>query len=117
LTQEAPGVIHLCLARGLCDVEQSLSSGQKSLGTFQLVVVSLERLPRFQVLFLGDVRRRWREERMSLETPLFQRFLLPLAIYTPIRYLWSYHEPPPYGIKDDRIRNMIAAEAELTLRK
>ena len=40
---------------------------------------------------------------------LRQRFLLPLAIYTPIRYLWSYHEPPPYGIKDDRIRNMIAA--------
>lgn len=40
---------------------------------------------------------------------LRQRFLLPLAIYTPLRYFWSYHEPPPYGIKDDRIRNMIAA--------
>jgi carboxylesterase len=40
---------------------------------------------------------------------LRQRYLLPLAIYTPLRYFWSYHEPPPYGIKDDRIRNMIAA--------
>lgn len=40
---------------------------------------------------------------------LRQRFLLPLAIYTPIRYFWSYHEPAPYGIKDDRIRNVIAA--------
>ena len=40
---------------------------------------------------------------------LRQRFLLPLAIYSPLRYFWSYHEPPPYGIKDDRIRNMIAA--------
>ena len=40
---------------------------------------------------------------------LRQRFLLPLAIYSPLRYFWSYHEPPPYGIKDERIRNMIAA--------
>lgn len=40
---------------------------------------------------------------------LRQRFLLPLAIYTPIRFFWSYHEPAPYGIKDDRMRNVIAA--------
>jgi carboxylesterase len=40
---------------------------------------------------------------------LRQRFLLPLAIYSPLRYFWSYHEPAPYGIKDDRIRNVIAA--------
>jgi carboxylesterase len=40
---------------------------------------------------------------------LRQRFLLPLAIYSPLRFLWSYHEPPPYGIKDDRIRTMIDA--------
>ncbi len=41
--------------------------------------------------------------------PLRQRFLLPLVIYSPLRYFLSYHEPAPYGIKDDRIRNVIAA--------
>jgi carboxylesterase len=40
--------------------------------------------------------------------PLRQRYLLPLLVYSPLRYFMSYHEPPPYGIKDDRIRNMIA---------
>src|SRR5437588_9659325 len=34
---------------------------------------------------------------------LRQRFLLPLVIYSPLRYFLSYHEPSPYGIKDDRI--------------
>jgi carboxylesterase len=38
-----------------------------------------------------------------------QRYLLPLALHSPLRYFWSYHEPPPYGIKDERIRNIIAA--------
>jgi carboxylesterase len=38
-----------------------------------------------------------------------QRFLLPIALYTPIRYLYSWHEPAPYGIKDDRLRNIISA--------
>jgi carboxylesterase len=37
-----------------------------------------------------------------------QRFLLPLVIYSPLRHLLSYHEPAPYGIKDERIRNLIA---------
>ena len=41
--------------------------------------------------------------------PLRQRFLLPLVIYSPLRFFLSYHEPSPYGIKDDRIRNMIGA--------
>ncbi|MBV8545278.1 MAG: alpha/beta fold hydrolase [Acidobacteria bacterium] len=40
---------------------------------------------------------------------LRERFLLPLAMYSPLRFLWSYHEPSPYGIKDDRIRAMIDA--------
>jgi carboxylesterase len=40
---------------------------------------------------------------------LRQRFLLPICIYSPLRYFLSYHEPAPYGIKDERIRNMIAA--------
>lgn len=39
---------------------------------------------------------------------LRQRFLLPLVIHTPLRYFVSYREPPPYGIKDERIRNLIA---------
>jgi carboxylesterase len=38
-----------------------------------------------------------------------QRYLLPLALHSPLRYFWSYHEPSPYGIKDERIRNIIAA--------
>ncbi len=39
---------------------------------------------------------------------LRQRFLLPLVIYSPLRYFLSYHEPSPFGIKDERLRNMIA---------
>ena len=38
-----------------------------------------------------------------------QRYLLPIALYTPIRYFYSWHEPAPYGIKDERLRNIIAA--------
>jgi carboxylesterase len=38
-----------------------------------------------------------------------QRFLMPLAIHTPLRYFLSYREPAPYGIKDERLRNLIAA--------
>ncbi len=37
-----------------------------------------------------------------------QRFLLPLLVYSPLRYLFSYREPAPYGIKDERIRSLIA---------
>lgn len=40
---------------------------------------------------------------------LKQRFLLPLLLHSPIRRFLSYHEPPPYGIKDERLRNIIAA--------
>lgn len=39
---------------------------------------------------------------------LKQRFLLPLLIHSPLRYFFSYHEPAPYGIKDDRVRRLIA---------
>jgi carboxylesterase len=38
-----------------------------------------------------------------------QRYLLPLAVYSPLRFFLSYHEPAPFGIKDERIRNIIAA--------
>jgi len=38
-----------------------------------------------------------------------QRYLLPLALHSPLRFLYSWHEPAPYGIKDERIRNIIAA--------
>lgn len=37
-----------------------------------------------------------------------QRYLLPIALYTPLRYVYSWHEPAPYGIKDERLRNIIA---------
>ena len=39
---------------------------------------------------------------------LRQKYLLPLLVYSPFRYFLSYHEPAPYGIKDDRLRNIIA---------
>ncbi len=41
-----------------------------------------------------------------------ERFLLPLLIYTPLRHFLSYHEPAPYGIKDERLRNIIATVYE-----
>ena len=36
-----------------------------------------------------------------------RRFLLPIALYSPIRFVYSWREPPPYGIKDERLRSMI----------
>ncbi len=41
-----------------------------------------------------------------------QRFILPLVIHSPLRYFLSYREPAPYGIKDERIRNLIATVYE-----
>ncbi len=38
-----------------------------------------------------------------------QRYLLPIALYSPLRYFYSWHEPAPFGIKDERLRNIIAA--------
>ena len=38
-----------------------------------------------------------------------QRYLLPIMLHSPLRHVMSYHEPAPYGIKDERIRNIIAA--------
>lgn len=40
---------------------------------------------------------------------LKQRLLLPLVLHSPLKYLLSYHEPPPYGIKDERMRSLIEA--------
>jgi len=37
-------------------------------------------------------------------------FLLPLAYYTPVGFFWTYKETPPYGVKDERIRQWIARE-------
>lgn len=37
-----------------------------------------------------------------------QRYLLPVLLHSPLRHFMSYHEPPPYGIKDERLREMIA---------
>ena len=39
---------------------------------------------------------------------LKRRLLLPLVIHSPLRYFLSYREPAPYGIKDERIRNLVA---------
>ena len=38
------------------------------------------------------------------------RFLRALAYYTPLRYLLSYPERAPYGLKDERIRRWIEAQ-------
>lgn len=45
------------------------------------------------------------------------RFLLPLAFHTPLGGLFAYHETPPYGVKNERVRAWIEqqlARAELT---
>lgn len=34
------------------------------------------------------------------------RFLLPLAYYPPVKYFYSYRESPPYGIKNERLREL-----------
>lgn len=41
-----------------------------------------------------------------------QRLLLPLVIYSPLRHIISWEEPPPYGIKDERVRAMVSAVLE-----
>ena len=38
-----------------------------------------------------------------------ERYLLPILIHSPLRYVLSYHEPSPYGIKDERIRALVDA--------
>ncbi len=35
------------------------------------------------------------------------KFLLPLAYYTPLRFIYSYSETEPYGIKNKRLRERI----------
>lgn len=37
----------------------------------------------------------------------WSRFLLPLAYYTPIRHIAYFKEEPPYGIKNEAIRNRV----------
>jgi len=37
-------------------------------------------------------------------------FLFPLALYTPLGWLWSYEEKPPYGLKNERIRAWVAKD-------
>ena len=37
-----------------------------------------------------------------------QKLILPLVLHSPLRYFLSYHEPSPFGIKDERLRAMIA---------
>lgn len=45
--------------------------------------------------------------------PLFkQRFLLPLVLYSPLRYFMQWEETAPYGIKCERTRAMVAAVLE-----
>ena len=41
-----------------------------------------------------------------------QKLLLPLVIYSPLRHFLSYREPPPFGIKDERLRRLIASVYE-----
>jgi carboxylesterase len=38
------------------------------------------------------------------------RFIRALGYYTPLRYLVHFHERPPYGLKDERVRDWIAAQ-------
>ena len=38
------------------------------------------------------------------------RFLLPLALYTPLGRFWQYRERPPYGVKNPRVRGWVMRE-------
>lgn len=38
-----------------------------------------------------------------------KKALLALVVYSPLRHLVSWEEPPPYGIKDPRARAMVSA--------
>jgi len=40
------------------------------------------------------------------------RFLLPLALYTPIGRWWQYREGPPFGVKNERTRAWIERELQ-----
>jgi carboxylesterase len=37
------------------------------------------------------------------------RFLLPLALYTPLKYFWSYREGGSFGVKNEAIRRRVSA--------
>lgn len=41
-----------------------------------------------------------------------QRFLLPIVLYSPLRYVMQWEETAPYGIKCERTRAMVAAVLE-----
>lgn len=36
------------------------------------------------------------------------RFLLPVALYTPVKHFYSFREREPFGVKNEQVRNMIA---------
>jgi carboxylesterase len=38
------------------------------------------------------------------------RFMLPLGYYTPFRYIYSYKEREPYGLKNEQLRRWVARE-------
>jgi carboxylesterase len=38
------------------------------------------------------------------------RFLLPIGYYTPFRYIYSYREREPFGMKNEQLRKWIARE-------
>ncbi|HEU4709565.1 MAG TPA: alpha/beta fold hydrolase [Methylophilaceae bacterium] len=43
---------------------------------------------------------------------LKRKLLLPIVLYTPLRYFIHWDEPPPYGIKCERTRAMVHAVLE-----
>ena len=43
---------------------------------------------------------------------LKQKLLLPLVLYTPLKYFVQWEETAPYGIKDERVRAMVHAVLE-----
>jgi carboxylesterase len=43
---------------------------------------------------------------------LKRKWLLPIALYSPLRYFLHWDEPPPYGIKCERTRAMVHAVLE-----
>lgn len=41
-----------------------------------------------------------------------RRLLLPLVVHSPLHHFICWEEPPPYGIKDERVRAMVASVLE-----
>ena len=92
--------------RGECDsiVVSGLSMG--ALLALKLAADHPDKIDGIATLSATFVYDGWNVPRLK------QRWILPLVLHSPLRYFLSYHEPTPYGIKDERIRSLITTVYE-----